>query len=95
MTSAAATCMTCRHWGAFTSDADRGRVYSDDPEQHAEDVAFGDVVAIKRMGLCQRIGDEKQNLDAEAVAVDGSGYYAGLRTAATFGCTLHEPKEGA
>lgn len=35
---------------------------------------------------------EKALLAAKAIAVDGSGYYAALRTTADFGCTLHEEK---
>lgn len=30
---------------------------------------------------------------AKAIAVDGSGYYAAVRTAPDFGCILHKPRD--
>ena len=87
------TCKSCRYWGAFTEGVGRGPEFSDDEGAIADGIALGNVIVLKRMGLCWRIEDDEYDADAEAVAVDASGCYAGLRTSASFGCTLHEAVE--
>ncbi len=88
------TCGTCRHWGAPR------------PEDY-EEVTPAIKADSERLGMWDKIrpcgavySSESDGVhcfvspprDRKAVVCDGSGYYASLRTAADFGCTMWEPK---
>lgn len=73
-------CGTCKHWKPF------------DPMKYHEKNMAG-------FGRCERIGfadDDGIPLEQRsswiACTVDGSGYFAALRTKESFGCVLHETK---
>ena len=81
-------CSSCSHW----SNAERDWAF--------DAVIMGSCAAIKQrediVSPAREIGDwdareaeEQRLLQAEkAIAVDGSGYYAAIRTAPDFGCVL-------
>jgi hypothetical protein len=76
------TCGTCKHWKRIDHEADP----TSDP----------------RYGTCEAIPQAREEWDDDgdvsvmagdwkAVAVDGSGYFAAIKTRECFGCVLHEP----
>lgn len=86
-------CETCIHWKF------------DEPDWEFDKLRFGECKAIRmrehiadaaREGLdrfspeCDAV-EEAAVAAAKAIAVDGSGYYAAIRTAPDFGCTLYSP----
>lgn len=85
-------CRTCRHWRAV------------EPDWQFDGLTMGKCGAIKQRETIiapareiddwdKREAEEERLLKAEkAVAVDGSGYYAALRTQADFGCVLFQGK---
>ncbi len=74
------TCGGCRHWGPVRAIADEFDVIDMDERVYGN---LRPCLAIK-MGL-EGIGPEP---GAKAEVLDGSGYYATLRTAEDFGCVL-------
>lgn len=86
-------CEGCTHW------------LFDEPDWQFERLRFGKCAAIKQREdiieparkFEEWADQEKEEMRllglAKAIAVDGSGYYAALRTAADFGCTLHTPRQ--
>lgn len=87
------TCQTCRFFGA------RMGIEAWD-EDYEGPCGRGDTRETDRHA-CARIihGNDGKRFptikDEPAVVTDGSGYAARLRVLPTFGCVLHEPKEGA
>lgn len=79
-------CSTCRWWG---HDASAGERDSHDPTLWARARPCG---AMHFDGWDS--GPHPVDIEPphKAQVVDGSGYYASLRTAADFGCVLHEAK---
>ena len=79
-------CGTCRHWGEVEEVKGVGECAT------IEHVKRGD----RAMYKC----DDDTNWDdhyvgeARAHVVDGSDWFAALRTKETFACNLHEPREG-
>ena len=88
-------CETCEHWKF------------DEPDWEYDQLRFGECKAIRQRetidddateGLTDRYGEEAEArkkaalMAAKAFAVDGSGYYAAVRTAPDFGCILYAPK---
>lgn len=81
-------CENCRFW------------MFDEPDWQFDSVRLGECKAVKMrehiIEPARQIEDwdareaEEERLlkEAKAIAVDGSGYYAALRTAPDFGCTL-------
>ena len=82
------TCRTCKHWVPFDEDAIDTALTS----AHR----FADR---KRLGLCRKADGAREydggDTETLAIAVDGSDYRADFRTAATFGCVMHEEKGDA
>jgi hypothetical protein len=77
-----ATCGTCKHWKRVDAES-----------TDIEDPRYGQCEAIPR---AEYEWDEDLDIhvvkgDWQAVAVDGSGYFAALRTRESFGCILHDP----
>lgn len=85
-------CGSCAHWAAV------------EPDWEFDALVMGRCVAIKQREdileparrLCDdwdaRVAEEGRLLSLEkAIAVDGSGYYAAVRTQADFGCVLWSP----
>ena len=83
------TCSTCRFWGAQRpEDGDEGFArIKEDVELWAKVRPCGAV-----MGDPDGSGAFPHRLpaDRKAEVLDGSGYYASLRTREDFGCVLHE-----
>lgn len=89
------TCETCRHWKFAEDDWEfdglrmgkcariQMRQEIADSVTFPEGVERWDEAGEKLVGAAM--------LASKAIAVDGSGYYAAIRTAPDFGCTLHEP----
>jgi len=77
-------CETCRHWGM---DRDSGKQFRECQRiQHdTDDESWDD----KRY---EHATDEESVFDDPAVTIDGSGYWAALRTKCDFCCSLWEPK---
>lgn len=82
-------CASCAHW-SFA-----------EPDWQYEALTMGECKAVK---MRETIVEPARNIEdwdareaeemrllvaARAIAVDGSGYYAALRTSADFGCVLH------
>jgi hypothetical protein len=84
-------CLTCRHWGR-PDEREEGKQFRECQKiPHAEsgtDVWWepGDEVHVPSDRQ-----DRDSVLESPAVTVDGSGYFAALRTQATFHCSLYEP----
>jgi hypothetical protein len=92
-------CATCRFWLFET------------PDWQFDDIIFGECKAVKMRETLEKDALEGTDFDrwddeaepiikaafraAKAIAVDGSGYYAALRTASDFGCVLFQAKESA
>lgn len=77
------TCKTCKHWKkpkAIDVENDRFKICG----RIKFDANYDSSYATKREL------DEESVFDEPAVTVDGSGYFAELRTQESFGCTLHE-----
>lgn len=94
------TCETCRFWlyiSAEDWEFDALGVGDCKAIKMREDIK--DAVFDSRPRDAFDDWDEVERLEAEALraakafAVDGSGYYAALRTFPDFGCVLHQPKE--
>jgi hypothetical protein len=86
------TCETCQHWNFDERDAefDGLKIGRCAAIRQREDVISP---ARELEDWDAREAEERRLLsEAKAIAVDGSGYYAAIRTAPDFGCTLHEPK---
>lgn len=85
-------CETCEHWAFDERDVafDRLRLGRCRAIRQREDI----IEPARSMGDWDSREAEEHRLlaAAKAIAVDGSGYYAAIRTAADFGCVLHEPK---
>lgn len=95
MGASAWRCETCKHWSMAEPDwqfdelligkCTRARMREDIETDATCHLADG------------RWDDEAEPLikaaliAAKVIAVDGSGYYAALRTMSDFGCVLHEP----
>lgn len=91
----AGRCAGCAHW-KFTT-----------PDWEFDELMIGECKAVKmRCGIEEDVETEtgierfedgwgeamkKALVDAKAIAVDGSGYYAALRTFGDFGCVLFSP----
>lgn len=91
-------CETCKHWKF------------EEPDWEFDELKFGECKAIRQREAIEELafgGDrEKRWTDegekimrdaiaaAKAIAVDGSGYYAAVRTAPDFGCVLHVIADG-
>jgi len=83
-------CETCLHWKAV------------EPDHAFDKLVMGRCVAIRQrediIEPAQKIDDwaareaeeERLMLLEKAIAVDGSGYYAAVRTQGSFGCILHD-----
>lgn len=91
------TCETCLHWRFDEPDAEFddlrfGTCKAIRQRETIQDEAF------KGQKDVDRWTDEGEAIihaamkAAKAIAVDGSGYYAAVRTAPDFGCVLHSPK---
>jgi hypothetical protein len=72
-------CVTCKHWG---NAKDEGKLFREcqrivqDRDQASD---------------CDEFSTDPENvLDETAVVIDGSGYFAKLRSKANFGCVMHE-----
>ena len=80
------TCGTCKHWKRIDQE--------DWYEQESNDPRYGTCTAIPH-GKTQWEESSDRNImvgDWKAVAVDGSGYFAAIKTQDSFGCVLHEPR---
>lgn len=78
-------CGNCKHWG------EPGRIYRQPFKwcvriKHDERRECDD-------GPKVYDNDDVSVFDEPAVAIDGSGYSAGVMTRAEFSCSLHEPAE--
>jgi hypothetical protein len=76
------TCGTCKHWKLIDAE-----------EELIDDPRFGTCAAIPQ-GQSEWDEASDRNMvvgDWKAVAVDGSGYFAAIKTRECFGCVLHEP----
>lgn len=86
-----ARCETCRNW----SNAE--------PDWQFDQLIMGRCAAIRQREDILEPAREIEDWDAreveegrllsaeKAIAVDGSGYYAAIRTRGDFGCVLHVP----
>lgn len=90
-----ARCETCTHWKFAEKDWEfESLVFGKCAAvKQREDV---EREACEAAGIDHRWDDGGEEVvlnamrEAKAIAVDGSGYYAALRTAADFGCVLHQ-----
>lgn len=71
-------CSTCKFWEPFGVN------------KHP------DWFTARRLGLCRKASmiDDQYDETSIALAQDGSNYTANLRTAAEFGCVMHELDKG-
>lgn len=85
-----ANCGTCRFWGADVTDAIRRSRYFNEVRPcsaiRQNDAYLYSVDRDREPPLA----GPKAGLSDKAEVVDGSGFFAALRTAADFGCVLHE-----
>lgn len=85
-------CRTCAHWTPFT-ECDESKW---DPEYVEEDLhktSRVSLVLTRHLGLCRKAqGVDPIDATTLAIAEDGSDYIANFRTAAEFGCVMHEEK---
>jgi hypothetical protein len=91
-----ARCATCKHWVPFEKTDDAERLADLDPADQptdAPDAHVRDVVMVRRLGLCRKADGIVRDPTSLAIAEDGSDYRARFRTAATFGCVMHEPTD--
>jgi len=89
------TCVTCKHWSASVDDWEfeelgvrdcKGILMREDIKELAHKDHDDD--------RWEDAGQARENAAMRATrafVVDGSGYYAALRTHPDFGCVLHEP----
>lgn len=76
-------CGTCRFWKPVDDSSDPSPAF------------FSEEITDKTWGQCGRIEMLESSQSPElAGCVDGSGYFAALRSKADFGCVLHELKQG-
>lgn len=85
-------CATCKHWVPFDGDPDDA--YDDPDDDPRPDTYNANVFVVRRrLGLCRKAeGTRKIDPTTLAIAQDGSDYKASFRTAAEFGCVMHEGK---
>lgn len=86
------TCETCAHWSQVEPDweYDALKMGKCQRIKQREDITGTDEIQALEWGSPERdAATVKALTDAKAIAVDGSGYYAALRTAGDFGCVLH------
>jgi hypothetical protein len=79
------TCGTCKNWKRI----DQEEWY----ERESNDTRYGTCQAIPHAAI-KWDQDSDRNLiagDWKAVAVDGSGFFAAIKTQECFGCVLHKP----
>ncbi len=85
------TCETCAHWNTEAPDwqFDELKMKRCGAIQQRETI----IEPARRLEDWDAREAEEYRLlsEAKAIAVDGSGYYAALRTRADFGCVLHSP----
>lgn len=90
-------CETCQHW------------FFDRADWQFDELQIGECKAIRQRETIEEdalLGTGIDSWDdeaaplikaamikAKAIAVDGSGYYAALRTFSDFGCVLHSPRD--
>jgi hypothetical protein len=92
------TCQTCKHWSFDERDwqydgARLGQCKAIRMREEIVDDAYeGKETARWEIDYDEQIKIEGAALTAaKAVAVDGSGYFACIRTTGDFGCVLHSP----
>jgi hypothetical protein len=76
-------CGTCRHWGSEDDGWKRFRKCQE--IRHDEHGESGD------NQKSEFVADDESIFDDEAVVVDGSGYFAALKTQEDFYCSLWQP----
>jgi len=76
-------CVTCKHWG---NAEDEGKLFRECQRILHDVVQASD---------CDEFSRDPENvLEETAVVIDGSGYFARLRSKADFGCVMHEAEAG-
>lgn len=90
-----ARCETCKHWKFDKPDWEFDDIKFGECKRIMMRSSIVDAALIEA-----EVSDQFSNdgdriahdaiAKAKAIAVDGSGYYAALRTAPDFGCVLHE-----
>jgi len=92
------TCGSCRFWGAKRGRGDEAfKVCARIPHDNgyprlAETDEYDVESALEDQSDAEREAYRTERARTKAVAVDGAGYFAAIRTAEDFGCTVHEEK---
>lgn len=91
-------CETCKHWKFDKPDWEFDELhFGECKAMKMRDEIVREALAEAEIDSQYDEGGEevaKRALAAtKAIPVDGSGYYAGLRTAPDFGCVLHTPAD--
>ena len=82
-------CGTCRHWKP-PAESDQPVTFTSHTDEPTD---YGECKAIEHdteWGWNESLALTKK---ASAMVLDGSGYFAALRSRAEFGCVLWEPKQ--
>lgn len=86
-------CDTCAHWNFDERDGefDGLRMGRCAGIRQREDI-IEPARAITDDWDAREAEERRLLVEAKAIAVDGSGYYAAVRTTPDFGCALHKPR---
>lgn len=82
-------CGTCKHWG--TGDFGPWGKYDDDGNEVPQTGPWRACGRIPRT-YYQNEPEDVAPENRRAVTCDGSGFFSAIKTAADFGCVLHERK---